>query len=332
MNAILLDQTGPAENLRLGKSNPVPVGPAEVRVKIKVASLNPIDIYIRAGTIPMALPKPFTPGCDFAGVVEEVGSQVVGFRPGQRIWGSNQGLLGRQGTLREQANIAAHFAYHAPDGVDDETLAGTALTGITAHLALFANAQIQEGETVVIQGGTGGVGSLAIQMARAAGARVITTVRNEEKAQLALSLGAEKAVHFGGNIFEEIRAHSEGKGVDAWIETQREPDFMNIVPTMAPRGRIVVLAGRTAQPLFPVGPFYVKGLTLKGFAMFNATPAEQATCAGDITKWLENGTIKCPVGKIFPLEETVHAHKFLEENTLGFAGTLTGKVLIRVSG
>ncbi len=332
MNAILLDQTGPAENLRLGETNPVPVGPTEIRVNVKVASLNPIDLYIRAGTIPMALPKPFTPGCDFAGVVEDVGSEVVGFRPGQRVWGSNQGLLGRQGTLREQATLAAHFAYHAPDSVDDETLAGLALTGITAHLALFANAQIKSGETVVIQGGTGGVGSLAIQMAKAVGARVITTVRSEEKAQVALSLGAEKAILFGGNIYEEIRAHSGGKGVDVWIETQREPDFMNIVPTMASRGRIVVLAGRTAQPLFPVGPFYVKGLTLKGFAMFNATPTEQANCAADITKWLLNGSIKCPVGKIFSLGETVLAHKFLEENTLGFKGNLTGKVLIRVSG
>ncbi len=331
MNAILLDQTGPAENLRLGETNPVPVGPSEIRVNVKVASLNPIDIYIRSGMIPMALPKPFTPGCDFAGMVEEVGSEVSGFRPGQRVWGSNQGLLGRQGTLREQATIVAHFAYLSPDEVDDETLAGTALTGITAHLALFANAQIKAGETVVIQGGTGGVGSLAIQMAKAVGARVITTVRTEEKARLALSLGAEKAILFGGNIYEEIRAHSAGKGVDAWIETQREPDFMNIVPTMALRGRIVVLAGRTAQPLFPVGPFYVKGLTLKGFAMFNATPAEQANCAADIAKWLVNGNLKCPVGKIFPLGETVLAHKFLEENTLGFAGNLTGKVLIRVS-
>ncbi len=166
MNAILLDQTGPAENLRLGETNPVPVGPSEIRVNVKVASLNPIDIYIRSGMIPMALPKPFTPGCDFAGMVEEVGSEVSGFRPGQRVWGSNQGLLGRQGTLREQATIVAHFAYLSPDGVDDETLAGTALTGITAHLALFANAQIKACETVVIQEVTGGVGSLAIQMAK----------------------------------------------------------------------------------------------------------------------------------------------------------------------
>jgi NADPH2:quinone reductase len=331
MRAVLLDQTGPSENLRLGDAPIVPPGPGEIRVNVKRASINPIDLYIRSGTVPMALPMPFTPGCDFAGVVEEVGSGVEGFRPGQRVWGSNQGLLGRQGTLREQATIQAHFAYPSPEGVSDDSLAAAALTGITAHLALFANAQVKAGDTVVIQGGTGGVGSMAIQMAKAVGARVITTVRSEEKAELALSLGAEKAILFGGKTFEEIRAYTGGKGVDAWIETQREPDFLNIVPTMAPRGRIVILAGRTAQPLFPVGPFYVKGLSLKGFAMFNATPAEQAACAVDISRWLAEGALKVQVGQIFDLDQAVEAHRYLEENTLGFAGKLVGKVLVRVS-
>lgn len=329
MRAIVIDQPGPAENLKLvDLATPVP-GPAEIQVRVRAASVNPIDLYIRSGTVPMKIPLPFSPGCDFAGEITALGEKVSGFKVGQRVWGSNQGLLGRQGTLREVITVESPFVYPSPEGVSDETLAGCALTGITAHLALFANGAVKKGEKVVIQGGTGGVGSMAVQMARIVGATVATTVRDEAKAQFAHNLGAEKTVTFGKDIYTPIKEWAP-TGVNAWIETQREPDFLNIVPALAPRGRIVILAGRTAQPLFPVGPFYVKGLTLKGFAMFNATPEEQSVCAADIGNWLASGQLTCPVGRVFPLEHAAAAHKFLEENTLGFAGALTGKVVVKV--
>src|SRR5262249_11249674 len=119
-----------------------------------------------------------------------------------------------------------------------------------------------------------------------------------------------------------------GQGVQVWYETQREPDMPRIVDLMAQRGRIVVIAGRQAKPTLPVGPFYVKGLSLFGFAMFNATSAEQKRCADDINKWLAEGKLKPPVGKVFPLAEAAAAHAFLEANTLHGAGTLVGKVLV----
>ena len=125
-----------------------------------------------------------------------------------------------------------------------------------------------------------------------------------------------------------VREFTGGKGVNVWYETQREPDFLRTVELMAPRGRIVVIAGRQAQPVFPVGPFYVKGLSLYGFAMFNATPAEQRRCAEDINRWLAGGQLQAPVGRTFPLAEAAAAHRFLEENTLHKAGTLIGKVVL----
>lgn len=330
MRAIVIDQTGPADSLRLAEIPEPKPGPGEVAIRVKAASVNPIDLYIRSGTVPMALPFPFSPGCDFAGEIISLGEGVSGFHPGQRVWGSNQGLLGRQGTLREVITVHSGFVYPSPEGVTDEVLAGAALTGITAHLALFANAGLKSGEKVVIQGGTGGVGSMAIQMARNVGAKIATTVRDESKAKLVGQWGAEKPVLFGGDIHTAIKEWA-GPGVDVWIETQREPDFLKIVPVMASRGRIVILAGRTAQPVFPVGPFYVKGLTLKGFAMFNATPAEQAECARDISHWLAKGQLHCQVGKVFPLAQAADAHRFLEENTLGFKGAMTGKVVVKVA-
>ena len=97
----------------------------------------------------------------------------------------------------------------------------------------------------------------------------------------------------------------------------------------APR-RIVIIAGRQAQPVFPVGPFYVKGLALHGYAMFNATTSEQRRCAEDINRWLAEGKLNIPIGRTFPLAQAAEAHRFLEENTLHKAGTLVGKVLLTV--
>ena len=170
---------------------------------------------------------------------------------------------------------------------------------------------------------------MVVQMARAVGAKVITTVGSAAKADLARRWGADGVLNYKtDDIVVGIRSLTDGKGVNVWFETQREPDLVRTVDLMAQRGRVNVIAGRTARPVLPVGPFYVKGLPLHGYAMFNATSAEQRTCANDINRWLSEGKLDVPIGKVFPLAEAAAAHRFLEENTIGGAGTLTGKVLV----
>ena len=329
MKAAFIETTGTPDMIRVGDlPTPKPAG-GEVLVRVAAAALNPIDLYIRAGTVAMNLPMPFVSGCDLAGVVEAVGPEATLFAVGQRVWGSNQGLLGRQGTTAEFACVHEDWLYPTPEGVSDQAAAAVALTGITAHLGLFRGADLQAGETVFVNGGTGGVGSMVLQMARARGAKVITTVGSSAKADLARRWGAEGVLNYKtDDIAAGVKALTGGKGVDVWFETQREPDLVRTVDLMAPRGRIIVIAGRAAKPVLPVGPFYVKGLTLHGFAMFNATPAEQRVGAEEINRWLAAGKIDVPIGKVFPLAEAADAHRFLEENTIGGAGTLTGKVLI----
>jgi len=184
---------------------------------------------------------------------------------------------------------------------------------------------------VFVNGGTGGVGSMVLQMGKAVGARVLTTVGSDDKAALARSWGADAVFNYrDDDVPARVREATGGKGVDVWYETQREPDFLKTVDLMAPRGRIVVIAGRQAQPLFPVGPFYVKGLSLYGFAMFNASAAEQRRAADDMNRWLAGGRLRPPIGKTLPLSEAAAAHRLLEENTLGKAGTLVGKVVLTV--
>jgi NADPH2:quinone reductase len=329
MKAAFLETTGGPEVIRYGEL-PTPSPQAgEVLVRVGAAALNPIDLYIRAGAVAMPLPKPYVPGCDLAGTVEAVGSGVRSFKPGDRLWGSNQGLFGRQGTLAEYACVAQEWLYPTPAGVSDAEAAAAALVGITAHLGLFRCANLRAGETVFVNGGTGGVGSMVVQMAKAALARAVATVGSPEKAELCRALGAGLVINYKNeDVSTALRDFTGGRGVDVWYETQREPDFVRTVELLARRGRMVIMAGRQARPTFPVGPFYTKDLALFGFAMFNATAEEQRRCAEDINRWLAEKKLRPLIGRTFLLSEAAAAHRFLEENTLSKAGTLAGKVVV----
>ncbi len=310
MKAAFIDATGAPDVIRYGDlPRPTPKD-GEVLVRVGAVAVNPIDTYIRSGMVAMPLPKPFVIGCDLAGTVEAVGPGVKRFKPGDRAWGSNQGLLGRQGTFAEYACVPEDWLYPTPADVPDTEAAAVALTGITAHIGLFRCAATQPGDIVFVNGGTGGVGSMVVQMARAVGAHVVTTVGTAEKAEQCRQWGAERVLNYKtDDVATAVRDFTKGRGVNVWYETQREPDFLKTVPLMARRGRIVVMAGRQAQPLFPVGPFYVNDLSLFGFAMFNATPQEQRRCADDINRWLAEKKLHPLIGRTLPLSEAAAAHR-----------------------
>src|SRR5262245_1163027 len=329
MKAAYYETTGTPDVIRYGDLPTPTPKEGEVLVRVGAAALNPIDTYIRSGAVSMSLPKPFIPGCDLAGTVTAVGPGVKAFRIGDRVWGSNQGLLGRQGTFAEYACVLDDWLYPSPPGVADEIVAAAALVGITAHLGLFRCVHTQAGEIVFVNGGTGGVGSMVVQMAKAVGAHVITTVGSAEKADLCKWWGADLVLNYKtDDVPAGIRAFTKDRGVNVWYETQREPDFQRTVPLMAMRGRIVIMAGRQAQPVFPAGSFYTRDMILYGFAMFNATPQEQRRCAEDINRWLAEGKLRVPIGRRFKLSEAAAAHRLQEENTLQKAGSLTGKIVL----
>jgi NADPH2:quinone reductase len=329
MKAAFFDAPGAPDVIRYGDLPTPKPGANELLVRVGAAAVNPIDTYIRAGMVNMPRPTPFIPGCDFAGTVEAVGPGVRDVKAGDRVWGSNQGLLGRQGTFAEYACVAAEWAYPTPAGVSDEQAAAVALTGITAHLGLFRCAHLQAGETAFVNGGTGGVGSMVVQMSKAAGARAVTTVGSAEKAALCREWGADRVINYKTeDVAAAIRDFTQGQGVQVWYETQREPDFVRTLELLSRRGRMIVMAGRQAQPVFPVGSFYTKDLSLFGFAMFNATPAEQRRCAEDINRWLAEGKLHPLVGRTFRLSEAAAAHRLQEENTLHKSGTLMGKIVV----
>jgi NADPH2:quinone reductase len=329
MKAAYYETTGAPDVIKYGDvPTPIPKE-GEVLVRVGAAALNPIDTYIRSGAVAMQLPKPFIPGCDLAGTVSAVGSGVEAFKVGDRVWGSNQGLMGRQGTFAEYACVLEDWLYPTPPGVSDETAAAVALVGITAHIGLFRCAHTQAGDIVFVNGGTGGVGSMVVQMAEAVGAHVITTVGSAEKADLCKQWGADLALNYkSDDVPAGIRTFTKDRGVSVWYETQREPDLLRTVPLMALRGRIILMAGRQAQPVFPIGPFYTRDMSLYGFAMFNATPQEQRRCAEEINRWLADGKLRALIGRRFKLAEAAAAHQLQEENTLHKAGSLMGKIVV----
>src|SRR5438094_7840336 len=272
MKAAYIEATGPAEaTIQFGDlPKPEPAG-KQILVRVGAVAVNPIDTYLRNGANYWQLPKPFIIGCDLAGTVEAVGPDARRFKVGDRVWGSNQGLLGRQGTFAEFAAVDEHWLYPTPPSVTDEQAAACALVGITAHLGLFREAKLEVGEHVFVNGGSGGVGSMVAPMAKIGGARVLATAGSAEKVAALQKLGADAAVNYKTDDIAAAVKKFAPAGVNVYWETVREPDFDKIVSYLAERGRVVLMAGRDARPTFPVGPFYVKACSLQRLVVCKAS-------------------------------------------------------------
>ncbi|MFI4875008.1 MAG: NADPH:quinone reductase [Blastopirellula sp. JB062] len=329
MKAAYLTETGAPSVIQYGDLPKPQIGPRQALVKMAAVSVNPIDTYIRDGAPYWELPNPYVIGSDLAGVVEQVGEEVSSVSVGDRVWCSNQGFAGNQGTFSEYCAVDAQWLYRLPSGADEKEAAACALVGVTAHLGLFqSNANLQPGETIYVQGGSGGVGSMVVQMAKLAGARVIAAAGSPEKEAICRELGADEVVAYQSeNVAERIAALAPD-GVDVFWETQREPDFDLIVGSLAEKGRIVLMAGRDARPQFPVGPFYVKQARMYGFVMFKASAAEMRVCGEQIGRWLAEGKLRSQIGAELPLCEAAQAHQLQEAKTLHREQQFAGKIIL----
>jgi len=328
MQAAFITRTGPPDVITVADlPDPVP-GPRQALVRVRACAVNPIDTYVRAGTVAMPLEFPFVVGCDVAGEVVAVGREVDGLAAGMRVWGSNQGVVGRQGTFAELAAVDARWLYPTPPGVSDRDAAAAALVSITAHLGLVDGVGLTPGETIFVNGGSGGVGSAVVQMARILGARVIATAGTPERRDRVARLGADVVLDYGRDDLVAAVLDAASGGVQVYWETQRQPRFDQAVAMLAEGGRMVIMAGRDARPPFPVGPFYVKGCRLVGFVMFKADSHRQAAAAVDINRWLAAGKLRVPIDRVLPLGRTAEAHRLQEESTVGLSRAVGGKLVI----
>lgn len=332
MKAAYITQTGPPDCIIYGDLPDPKPGPDQCLVKISAVDLNPIDTYVRGGMIAAKLSFPFILGRDLAGTILETGVPQSGmkrFKPGDRVWATNQGFAGRQGCFSELAAVDECWLFPIPPNVKDEDIVAVSLVGVTAHLGLVPRAKLKAGEILFVNGGTGGVGSCVLQMGKILGARVITTAGTDEKVAACKEMGADLALNYKTqDVDAEIKKFAPN-GVNVWWETLREPNFERTVPLLAMRGRMIVMAGRDARPTFPVGPFYVKDCSLFGFAMFNSTVEEVRAAAEDINRWMAEGKLKARIDRAMPLSETAQAHRLQEESTIQKSGALAGKIVLK---
>jgi NADPH2:quinone reductase len=245
------------------------------------------------------------------------------------VWATSQGSDGRAGTFAEFAAVDHRWLHPIPEGVSDEDIVALSLVGVTSQLGLVRNASLKAGEVLFVNGGSGGVGSCVVQMAKILGARVITTAGTDEKVAACRDLGADLAINYKTQDVAAAIKEFAPEGVNVWWETLREPDFDRAIALLTLRGRMIVMAGRDARPSFPVGPFYVKDCSLHGFAMFNASSREQRAAANAINRWLAEGKLRARIDRVLPLAQAAEAHRLQEESTVQKSGALAGKIVLK---
>lgn len=330
MKAAYITRTGPPEVITYGDLPEPSLQPGQCLVKVAAADVNPIDVYWRAGMVPAKMEFPFILGRDLAGTVVQAGAAVKNFKVGDRVWVTNMGFGQRTGTFAEKVAVDEEWLYATPDNVTDEEIVAVSLVGVTALLGLIQHAQLKRGEVLFVNGGTGGVGSCVVQMAKILGATVITTAGSGAKVARCSKLGADHVINYKTeDVAARVKALASD-GVDVWWETQREPDFETTIPLLALRGRMIVMAGRDAKPAFPVGPLYVKDCSVRGFAMFNASSVEIRDAAEQINGWMADGKLKACIDRVLPMSEAAEAHRLQEASTVHKSGDLAGKIVLKV--
>lgn len=305
MKAIRVDQFGGPEVLGLQDvPDPVPAA-GQVLVRIYAAGINPVETYIRSGHY-AALPElPWTPGNDGAGVVEAVGADVDHIHPGERVY-----LAGSvSGTYAELAVAEAGQAHLLPDSVSFSQGAALGIPYATAYWALFQRGRAQPGETVLVHGATGSVGLAAIQLAAAAGMRVIASGGSIEGRELAAGQGADHVLdHHAEDHWQELMALTEGRGVDVILEMLANVNLGRDLGVVARGGRVVIIGSRGPVEINP-RDVMMRDAEIVGMLLWNVSAADYVAIHAGVQQGLSNGSLKPVVAEEFPLVKAALGHE-----------------------
>lgn len=314
MKAAFIEKTGAPDVIQWGELPMPSLNDNQVLVKVTAVAVNPVDIYFRSGkyTAVPPLPIPYIIGRDMVGIVDKIGSKVSNFKPQQRVWSNSLGLHGKQGSFAEYVAVDENLLYHAPRNVDDVTIASVLHAGATACLGLIREAMLKSTDTLFVNGGGGNIGSALIQLGKGRGARVITATSGQEKIDWCKSLGADLIIDYKEeNVLNKIK-QAAPNGVDVFWDTSRNPNFDLAVDMLAKKGRIILMAGSGSHPPFPVGPFYQKECSMKGFTINAATAVELQQCADIINLCLEKEQLTAKIAQKLSLSEAAKAHMMIE--------------------
>ena len=321
MKAAVLIRFGGTDAFEL-REVPVPtVGPRQVRVRVHATALNPLDYQIRRGDYKDYVPLPAIIGHDISGMIEEVGSDVHEFEVGDEIYYTPQ-IFGDAGSYAEQHVANVELVGRKPRNLTHVEAASLTLVGGTVWEALVERAQLKVGETILIHGGAGGVGTIALQVAKAIGARVITTARVGNH-DFVRSLGADEAIDFTAEDYiEAVIRLTDGEGVNVVFDTIGGNTLTRSPLVLADAGRVVSIVD-IAQPQNLIEAWGKNAVYHFVFTRQNRGKLDA------LTKLVERGLVKPVIGATFPLAQMSEAHDLLENAR---AHDLRGKVAINVSG
>ena len=326
MKAALYDRYGPArEVLRVEDVERPEPGPGEVRVRVEFSGVNPTDWKSRSGATPRPIDVFQIPHHDGAGVIDAVGAGVDPGRHGQRVWLWLAVGGRRWGTAAEWTVVPEGLAIPLPDGASAELGASLGVPAVTAHRCLFADGPV-DGKSVLVAGGAGAVGHFAIELAKRAGARVVTTVSGPEKADLAAKAGADLVVNYRQpGAADQIRSFAGAAGVDHVVEVALGANLQLDLAVIAPGARIVCYAAEPADPVLPVRACMNANVVMR-FVLLYGVPADAlGQAARDVSAALADGALtELPV-TLFPLDQIAAAQEAVEAGAVG-------KVLVVMPG
>lgn len=317
-SAIVVQQSGGPEVLTLDSADRPEPGPGQLLVKVAAAGVNFIETYQRSGVYPVE--HPFTPGAEAAGTVEAVGEGVTDYSAGDRV-----AFAEGKGTYAEYALVDADRALPVPDGVDLETAAALPLQGMTAHYLINSTFEVQPDHTVLVHAGAGGVGLLIIQLLKAKGARVFTTVSTPEKEDLARGAGADEVLGYEG-FADAVTSLTDGVGVDVVYDGVGKATFDESLRSLRIRGTMVLFGGASG-PVPPVDPQLLNSsgglyLTRPSIVHYVRTPEERRWRSSELFDAVLAGKLDVRIGARYALGDAAQAHEDLEGRKT------TGKVLL----
>jgi NADPH:quinone reductase len=305
VKAIRIHAFGGPEVMKMEDVPDLIAGPGQAVVAVRAIGVNPVETCIRTGTYAIKPNLPYTPGNDAAGIVKEVGAGVTSVKAGDRVYTSTS----ISGTYAEQTLCNAANVHRLPENVSFEQGAGVGVPYGTAYRALFQRGAGKAGETVLVHGASGGVGTASVQMARAAGLTVIGTAGSDGGMRLVKEQGAHHVLnHSTEGYLDELMKLTQGLGVNVILEMLANKNLANDLNVIAKHGRIVVIGNRGTIEINPRGTM-AREADIRGVMLFGASQEEFRAMHAAIIAGLEAETMRPIVGKTFPLSEAGKAHE-----------------------
>jgi NADPH:quinone reductase len=303
MKAIRVHEFGGPEVLRYEDAPDPTAGKGQVVIRVHATGVNPVDTYVRSGVYgPRTFP--FTPGLDAAGVIESVGEGVTAFQPGDRVYTG----MTISGAYAEKAVAESSLVYRLPDNITFAQGAGINVPYATAYRALLQRAQGKPGETVLVHGASGGVGTAAVQIARSLGFIVSGTAGTPEGLKLVADEGAHHVFnhHDENYLTEAVKTTPDSKGFHIILEMLANVNLANDLTALAPKGRVVVIGNRGSIEINP-RELMGRDSAVLGMSLFNASPEELNSIHAALYAGFANSSLRPIVGKELPLSEAAAA-------------------------